>query len=588
MTKCADRLRRYLTDEATSPQGAALRAGLHSLLEEEGAKPYDAQSPTAQEAALRKLAAKFLWESCVGHTAPVVDFPAAAMAVHTALVAGDPKQILTDKALQALLDHFPGGIEFLRAHGGDAIRTYLAANGLVKEPNRFLANLGVSELAPFLTSNLLHDGVLDAANRVLANKDHHLRHLIFAALMAEMTPTEQAARLACVTKLSAGGLAAPSGPLLMPSLTKAEDAFKAYYAKQHTVWPQVMRAQAQDVLLALFPARWRTRSVYSGGSHPDLRQLIWLELCCASGLPFYKNSVEGNQVLLDAAVGGLPAADAVKAYPQLRHLVRGHGSRRPTQRPRVTLPRTPQRLSNPAKVLTHLTSLAKSAGGRLPNKLELGRDLSHIETTMCSTYTELTEALITRRGFKRPGRSSNEVFLDHLITDAFGDDVKLLETEWSSEIYRGAHRADIYTVLRAGTLDNGSLDIEVIWEADGQGHFEKVYNWSLPKQRAHDADKADDVGKAYHSGREIMHVAVHHAALSESRVKLDAAQLRHIVTDAHAAGNWWVYIRPVGCTQLREAPGHVEDFPGSWDTTVVVQVLTDPTLGQLQLSTMFS
>lgn len=175
-----------------------------------------------------------------------------------------------------------------------------------------------------------------------------------------------------------------------------------------------------------------------------------------------------------------------------------------------------------------------------------GDVVAAIEQITERTYSELVDHYVELWGARAPGRSRNELALEEAIVNGFGSRLAAIRSEELVCDDR-RYRWDFSTVISDGVHDR-----VVVFEADGQGHFQEVRNWNLARQRA------NDVAKAARLGPDDQLVAVHHGLLSGSTAgRLDGDTLVRIVDAARAVGAWWVFIRPSGSQDLRAVEGPV-------------------------------
>ena len=153
-------------------------------------------------------------------------------------------------------------------------------------------------------------------------------------------------------------------------------------------------------------------------------------------------------------------------------------------------------------------------------------------------------------GFRRPHASANEVYLKECVSEAFTGQIVDIEMEWSDATLMGKQRADVYVEL------DDELGGEVLFEADGHGHFEQCSNWDLDKAQEGDRSKNSAVATAACGGRDISLVALHHDLLTgKAEGLIDPESLKTLTDTVRTRGLTCVFVRRNGSEDMRSTDG---------------------------------
>jgi hypothetical protein len=505
-----------------------------------------------------------------------------------------PRRLATDETLAELLARHPGGTSLLEDVTADSVREFLHRDG------RFDDFLGPPALRLFLSGDQVRERDLRPAAKLLERPVFWLEHLVFPALLEALTDGERQGMVDLVSQLSAQGFFVANRPLRLPGPALLGQAVRRYVDAHRSRWPDSVTTEALEVLNVLDPRRWRRRAVYTG-SFTDLRELVLVTLAEASGavLPAQLDTSPDrkarNWERFCALVGGTPERLDLKVCPELRKQLKvPYGVQPTTPRPPARRKARSRNLPSYHAVVEFLDEHVAHRG-QLPAIEELSDgELVAIENITGRTYRSFTKALHEQHGarFPMPKRSANERELDRILHAAFDADIVAdsFTVEWrDTHTFGKQSRIDTYFKLRPGALaDTQDQAVEVFAEADGQGHFVPVTNFTpLKEYRRADRDKARALHRRWEASTEMVMVNIHHRLLSGPKAqRLTPDALSKAVKATYGANHWWVFLRPVDCDECRETPGGTTTVLDIGVAGVEALVLEDTryTTGQLRLA----
>lgn len=212
------------------------------------------------------------------------------------------------------------------------------------------------------------------------------------------------------------------------------------------------------------------------------------------------------------------------------------------------------RLSTRAELKRFAITYAASHGLRLPSKSQI-RNLAEVEEMLGCTWWDLCEELISSYPGLRRTLSSYARDGIALTSECFGTQVSV-ETP-VAEFAPNAEDAARCKVDATLWLDDNT----VLWfEFDGEGHFVHVRQWDLKRARAGDRRRHRQLRAVRTAGVDATLVAFHHSVLPISGGPLTADALSEIVKWAELEGFKWLFLRPVGCKELRDSEADPGDL----------------------------
>ncbi len=212
------------------------------------------------------------------------------------------------------------------------------------------------------------------------------------------------------------------------------------------------------------------------------------------------------------------------------------------------------RLSTRAELKRFALSYAAQHDNRLPSKAQI-RNLAEVEDHLGCTWWDLCEELIESYPGLRRTLSSYARDGIELTSECFGAPVQV-ETPVSA-FAPGAEGSSLCKVDATLWLDDNT----VLWfEFDGEGHFVRVQKWDLERARAGDRRRHRQLRAARTTGVDVTLVAFHHSVLPVSGGPLTGEILTEIVEWAELEGFKWLFVRPVGCDQLRDSEASPDEF----------------------------
>jgi len=438
--------------------------------------------------------------------------------------------------IRTIMDLAPGGLDFLDSIGVAELRMQLS---------RILSNreiLGHPLLVGKLDEKYKTD-ILANVNSVLFGLDQNATSMIPAIIYSDLTAEERDAVTEVQTR--ACGLF-QVGALWAPTPERFATAVVNYADKALHKLPQ----EQADFLQALVDATATLRQKGQGSrSYVESRRLAVLAYEYALELTNLAASCftgEENAQRISDALGGTVTKDVVE--PLQQHLPYGIQVIAPSG-PRSYSSRKPDiediTVKEAVKIIDSLID-----GDVLPTRIALGEYAPRIEAAYGKPWNEIADAMVKFQRYRRPSSSANEVYLKELVDEAFIGQIDDIEMEWTDADLMGKQRADVYVAL------NDELGGEILFEADGQGHFEEIANWDLPRAQSGDRTKNDAVISAAESGRTVSMVALHHDLLTgKAEYLIDANSLKNIAETVRTRELSCVFIRRNGSEQMRSTSG---------------------------------
>ena len=485
------------------------------------------------------------------------------------LLAVCDQTLLTDEVLAAVLDRTPGGLQLLTQLGAEGLRDALADDGRFTDQQ-----LGHARLRPLLDTPV-DCRWLAACNRVLLAEDDAASEML--AAIAQARPTDDGYAIQALRRRSGTAYSWLPAPILVPSRSATVAAVRSYLGRSPDVSPQL----TWDLLAALDSPPASRRH----GNWAEVRDLVWTHVRDRCHRPAFDYPAEVNLQLLEQLLEVVVTADAVDAYPDLKPLLRGQLRRLPTGRPSAG---TSREMTMPFATAVATVRRFAADAGHLPRHDDVdGQVRASIEVTTGGTFSQWVAKYGHVHRLSRPSRSRNEQLLDRLLAEAYHVPTA---AEWTSlATFASAARIDCQLEVATGDLTGDRLQpatrrrvsdrVELFVEADGHGHFEPVERFK-PLLEARDADRvkaAAILGRGRRAGQPAtMFVAIHHQLLATATAgrQLQPDDLVQLVARAYARRRWWMFLRPVGCEQMRA-------FPGEEDGRTPVRMR----IGDLSLST---
>ncbi len=461
----------------------------------------------------------------------------------TALHDGGHLQVISEVTqgyntpdIRRVMDTAPGGLAFLDSIGVAGLRQQL---GRSLSCNREI--LG----HPLLVGKLdekYKAGVLASVNTVLFGLDRNAASMIPAIIASDLTPEERDAVLE--VQVRSCGLY-QAGALWAPTAERFAAAVVNYADKAANDLPTEQAAFLQALVVATATLRQKGQGSQAHVLSRQLSVFAYEQALEFTNLAAGCFTAEENARRISDALGAECTKDVVKPL----QAVLPYGVQ-------VSAPSGPRHYNrnSEADALTVKEAAALIGdlvdGDVLPSRVLLGANAPRIEAAYGKSWSDIADAMVKYQGFRRPSSSANEVYLKELVDEAFIGQINDIEMEWSEAALMGKQRADIYVEL------NDELGGEILFEADGHGHFEEIANWDLAKAQAGDRSKNSAVAAAASGGRTISMVALHHDLLTGKADNLiDASSLKVVADTVRARRLPCVFIRRNGSDEMRSSDG---------------------------------
>jgi hypothetical protein len=485
------------------------------------------------------------------------------------------------RTLTGVLDTRIGGYEFASAYGPglradlfplvvDQVAQVLGSVGHARRVVRYA--LGHPALHQVLETELHCVEFLDAANTVLVDAERFAATIIPEALaewylvQAGTDPRVRdlvvdSTKLARAHQSRARVLVMPSGAIsgrwqlgqALSAWAWGADQLRLPFAEPATpdLDPEVAWARkAVTEVLGREPRDLEYRQIAREGGpdqslscNAEFFAALYEGLAEASGLMCATSDRERNyERLLRLLHTDVVHADEV-AGTSLERYVRGVAPRRRTraQVERPVVPEPAQRVDVVRFLREYVT-----ANRSLPTAKDLDRDTLAWVESCGEDLSTLVDRFEQVHGPVRSGRSTNEEAGERLVVAAFPN---------------AEHDVQHPVRFRLGTVRKvdlrvrsrmGRCDVELWFEFDGEFHFQARARGDLEQNRAYDRDRHVQVRDVTADGGHVTLVALHHRVLTGAKVgRLTASQLADVVRTAVGAGWRWVFVRPVGCDDMR-------------------------------------
>ncbi len=525
----------WLTRQSQS--GSSLCRTAISELLADWREDHSGDDSTVEVEGLRWIAGQLLCRSLTLRVRRVDDLPAAVEHLRELGASGDI-HVLTESELTRAMDLVPGGLELLQETGLVEFRRYLRRE--LRNERRLLGH----ELLVGHIDVKLKTGYHELANNALFGAEEHAASLI-PAIVANNLNAEERRLVQRVQAASCGYQQV--GALVAPSVGEAAEAVSKFVRQNGDHLPVDVASYLSVLDAALEPARQVGQGSPEFVETHRLMRIVWEHLVSMTNLAYVDYDPEINLRRFEDALGAEVTTDVARCYPLLYSRVAGAAQRgRRNRRDNAE-----KELVSVAQAL-ELIEVHVGDDGVLPRRSTLGSFAQVIENVFGRTWSELIDDLVEFHGYSRPKGSANEAALKDVVDSTFAGAIDDEALEWTDAELMGRQRADLWVAL------GDELGGEVLFEADGHGHFEEVAGWSLEGARERDCSKTDAVSEAATGGRRISMVALHHELLTGKEARLiDDVSLRAVTDDIRRRGLTAVFLRHKGCEDMRATNGNV-------------------------------
>ena len=455
--------------------------------------------------------------------------------------------LLTDEVLARLVDYVIGGEQILNAVGLDVLRSKISHHDVDQRI------VGVEQIDDLLRDPLTHLDHLSAANDVACDIDAYIGSVIDPVLAAGADEIEWATERAELV-----GAVNPAvrnlGPLMLPTRRQLVAQIRAA-AEMEQKPAGLQRERVDTMLIALDSLSEHYRQIGRGFNGSVLCDIVY-ELVWEAGHYLAEGrSKRNNAEHLRERLGGVePSKQDVKAF--CPHIYPRVGSELPTDSGRRRV--EPHDFVCLAEI--DRTVRDSAIDGVLPGRTALDASIvAGIETFTAQSYKDYLAGLAKRLpGYRLPLTLPEqncfdllEVALPAVCADAtvVHDAVCDLSPAW--ELSR--QRPDFLVTYTSKQRQIPGMETRkaFIVEADGEGHFRKVHNWSLKDARKRDRKKAKLVLSSTDTDVQQHLVALHHRALAVMAPE-QMATLLEFVDDSNTP---WVFVRLSGEKDMRAVTG---------------------------------